>query len=322
MRIASFILDVVSAMLPCDSSETKQLCTTALGACMNLRRRQCYDHDLQGRKDGKDIMQRFYVASGWRLTGSLAVSLIVLFGCAPDAADESRETQDMYSIAGQLAYRERIALPPETVAHVQLLDVSIADTASPVVGEQTIELGGRQVPIPFEITVASDALESNRRYALRGTLQDANGQLLWTTDSAHMVDPAEKKHDLGALQLIRVDPQSPPPADSLVDVEWVVEDVGGRGVMDFARATVNFDAQGRLWGLGTCNNYTGSYERTGDTISVGPLAVTNKACPEAMMRQEDALLKILGDASEIAWSDTDALIIRSSAGEEIVARGG
>jgi hypothetical protein len=41
-----------------------------------------------------------------------------------------------------------------------------------------------------------------------------------------------------------------------------------------------------------------------------------------MMRQEDALLKILGDASEIAWSDTDALLIRSSAGEEIVARGG
>ena len=54
-------------------------------------------------------------------------------------------------MTGTAGYRERIALPPTALVRVQLVDVSRADAAAVVLGEQVIEAGGRQPPFAFEI---------------------------------------------------------------------------------------------------------------------------------------------------------------------------
>jgi putative lipoprotein len=79
-----------------------------------------------------------------------------------------------------LAYRERIALPPDAVATVRLLDISIADRPATPVAEQTTATAGRQVPLPFELTVEAHGMTPGRRYGLRGTIANRDGLLLWT----------------------------------------------------------------------------------------------------------------------------------------------
>src|SRR6516225_3433270 len=52
------------------------------------------------------------------------------------------------TISGNVAYRERIALPENAVLIVQLQDVSFADAPAKVIAEQKITFAGRQVPLP------------------------------------------------------------------------------------------------------------------------------------------------------------------------------
>lgn len=53
-------------------------------------------------------------------------------------------------VTGTVSYRERIALTPNAVLEVKLLDVSRADASTVAIGEQVIE-STEQVLIAFEI---------------------------------------------------------------------------------------------------------------------------------------------------------------------------
>ena len=76
-------------------------------------------------------------------------------------------------VTGTVAYRERMALPPDAVVEVRLSDVSRQDVAAPVIAETTILPEGRQVPIPFELRYDPGKIEPNRVYALRATIRSA-----------------------------------------------------------------------------------------------------------------------------------------------------
>jgi heat shock protein HslJ/membrane-bound inhibitor of C-type lysozyme len=104
----------------------------------------------------------------------------------------------MLSIRGRLAYRARIALPPESVAVVELRDVSSSD--QPVIKEQRIVLGGKQVPIPFELTVDRNALVVSRQYNVRGVIL-ARGKPIWATEPV-LIDPRSISIDLGTLTMM------------------------------------------------------------------------------------------------------------------------
>src|SRR3546814_10952572 len=88
-------------------------------------------------------------------------------------------------VRGSLTYRERIALPPGSVAEVTLQDVSRADAPSTILARQTIPLEGRQVPVPFDLKVDRAQLQSGMRYSVRGVIRASDARMLWTTDTAH-----------------------------------------------------------------------------------------------------------------------------------------
>ena len=89
------------------------------------------------------------------------------------------------SVTGTVTYRERIALTPEAVVEVQLLDVSIADASAKVIAEQTIK-PEHQVPIPFELTYDPVVIDERFTYAVRATIRE-RGQLMFTTDRSYRV---------------------------------------------------------------------------------------------------------------------------------------
>ncbi len=70
-----------------------------------------------------------------------------------------------------------------------------------------------------------------------------------------------------------------------------------RSALAGSNATVAFSSDGRLSGTTGCNDLSGPYTTSGNAISIGPLAVTARACADpAMMAQERDLLDALAAA--------------------------
>ncbi|TPI12033.1 hypothetical protein FJW06_18605 [Mesorhizobium sp. B4-1-3] len=91
------------------------------------------------------------------------------------------------AIAGELTYRERIALPPDAVLMVELADVSLADAPATVIAKRRIAPAG-QVPIKFEIGFDPKAIRKGRTYALQARIT-VGERLMFITDTSHQLDP-------------------------------------------------------------------------------------------------------------------------------------
>jgi heat shock protein HslJ len=110
------------------------------------------------------------------------------------------------------------------------------------------------------------------------------------------------------------------PATLLEGGEWVVTDVAGKGLVDRSRATLNFGGDGRVYGRGSCNNYTAQYTITGEALTVGKTAGTMMACEPAVMQQESLFLDVLRSVRAFDFRDDGALFLRAGDGRTIVAR--
>lgn len=102
--------------------------------------------------------------------GCLAVSFLA--GCASGGGPSGALT-----VRGQLMYRERVALPADAVAIVELARAQDGR----VVAEQRQALAGRQVPVPFELKAHPSVLEDGAVYFLRGAIA-RDGRTDWVSD--------------------------------------------------------------------------------------------------------------------------------------------
>ncbi|MCB9078395.1 MAG: YbaY family lipoprotein [Anaerolineaceae bacterium] len=89
-------------------------------------------------------------------------------------------------VTGTVTYRERIALPPETLITVQLVDVSLADAPAQIVSEQMITAGGQQPPFAFELPYSPRTFNPTRTYAVQARIA-INGQLRFINDTQYRV---------------------------------------------------------------------------------------------------------------------------------------
>jgi putative lipoprotein len=106
--------------------------------------------------------------------------------CAPVAPTVAPQPQAMKTLNGTLAYRLRIAIPPETEATVRLVDVSRADAPATVIAETRFKTEGRQVPLPFRLEYDPARIDQRMRYAVSGELR-AGGRILFLNTTRHNV---------------------------------------------------------------------------------------------------------------------------------------
>lgn len=86
----------------------------------------------------------------------------------------------------------------------------------------------------------------------------------------------------------------------LVNTEWLLEDLGGTGVIDRIQTTLRFDSSNRLVGSGGCNQYFAEYQTSGESgIKIGAIGATRKACPPAVMDQEMRFFQALERSQRI-----------------------
>jgi heat shock protein HslJ len=86
---------------------------------------------------------------------------------------------------------------------------------------------------------------------------------------------------------------------SLVGTEWLLEDIGGKGVIDDARATLVFREGMKLGGRGTVNRFGAPIRIENGKPVIGPMVSTRMAGAPALMDQEQKYLKALERATAI-----------------------
>ncbi len=110
------------------------------------------------------------------------------------------------------------------------------------------------------------------------------------------------------------------PATLLRGAEWVVEDLAGRGIVGGSRATLAFDADGRISGRGSCNRYTATYALNGEGLAIAKPASTMMACAPALMQQEQLFLDLLAQVRRFSIDASGALVLYAGDGRTITAR--
>ncbi|WP_336970465.1 META domain-containing protein [Sphingobium aromaticiconvertens] len=98
---------------------------------------------------------------------------------------------------------------------------------------------------------------------------------------------------------------------------WLVEDVGGGGIIDSSHISLFLDGKGRASGSGGCNRYMGQYHLSGDRLSFDQIAGTKMACAQALMLQEQRFLKALAEVSIWRIDPTGALLLTGSGGASL-----
>ncbi|MBY6197716.1 YbaY family lipoprotein [Vibrio hangzhouensis] len=129
------------------------------------------------------------------LVSALAIALgLGLVGCqsapqkdSPSQVEQQKQVEDtMASVKGTIAYRERIALPPNAVVTIKLQDVSLQDVAAVVISEQTFTTDGAQVPFDFELSYDQTDIKAKHTYSVSARIE-VDGKLRFISDTSYPV---------------------------------------------------------------------------------------------------------------------------------------
>ncbi|MBL3555848.1 MULTISPECIES: META domain-containing protein [Marinobacter] len=101
--------------------------------------------------------------------------------------------------------------------------------------------------------------------------------------------------------------------------EWVVEDIGGAGLIDSSRVTIDFLSANRVAGNASCNQFKGNWSLTGEGLGLTRMASTSKNCTPALMNQESRFLSLLADITRFDIGRHGELLLISSEGQVITA---
>lgn len=219
------------------------------------------------------------------------------------------------TISGEVAYRERIALPPNAILTVRLSDVSLADAPETVVAEQKIDPAG-QVPIKFEIKFDPAVVQPNATYALQARIMVDN-QLWFINDQRYAVDPLKPAPAQMVLKMVKQNAKTTPPA-TLFDTAWLAEDINGRGVIDDAQSTFSVASDGKVTGRGGCNGYFAQATVDGNSIKIGKAGATMMACAEALMDQERKFFSALEQAATYRIDGDGKLFLVDAKGADLI----
>ncbi|UCI06581.1 YbaY family lipoprotein [Mesorhizobium sp. B1-1-8] len=236
------------------------------------------------------------------------VPLVVGVLAVPELSGAAEQT-----IAGEVTYRERIALPPHAVLSVELADVSQSDAPAMVIGQRKLMAAG-QVPIRFEIGFDPKAIRPARTYALQARIT-VDGRLLFITDARHEVDPLVGKPQSIVMKMAA--PATEPEAASLYNQSWLIEYIDGIGVIAEPQATFRISEAGKAGGKGPCNTYFATAKVDGSMVAISDIGSTRMACAPGVMAEEKALFDALTKAASYKI-DAGKLTIADKDGRDIL----
>lgn len=246
-----------------------------------------------------------------RLSGTL-VAVATLAACTGNGPTEvqvtsASPTPSATAVTGTVAYRERMALPPDATVDLWITDIGPGLVAQVILAQATVRADGRQVPLPFEVRVDPSRVQPDRPYGLRAVIT-AGGQTWFETREPVPVLTQGAPATV-AVMLTRAaggGEAAAGAAPNLVGTRWRLDDLAGAGVVANAEATLEFPEAGRVAGRGSCNRFFGAVTITGTAIQFGTIGATQMACPDPIGAQESRYFAALRGAERLTL-DGDTL---------------
>ena len=121
------------------------------------------------------------IRSTWVL---IAAALVA--GCA-SVAPSAPAAGSEGVLSGTVSYRERIALPPDAIVEVWVVDVSPGIVTQQIVAGASIPTQGRQVPIRFDLRYDLNKVFPDRSYALKAVILSQGQTLFEAGDGEHVI---------------------------------------------------------------------------------------------------------------------------------------
>lgn len=242
----------------------------------------------------------------------LIPGLIALFLCGLMAVSAAAEDH-MLEISA--AYRERIALPPDAVLEVELLDTSRVDVAAERLSLQRF----RMTSVPFEVALSYDPalIDARMTYTVAARIL-SEGQVIFRTTQAYPVltRDAGTSVDLILQAGAEAAPDTTPSA--LQGVTWQAFELGGQMLVTDTPPTVQFDDQGQFGLFAGCNTFRGRAEIGDGTLSFSDnIAGTLMACPPEQTELERAVLDALSQSTGFVRNDS-GLVLLDAAGQAVL----
>ncbi len=222
----------------------------------------------------------------YRYAGELTVEIVVANSGEQTITINGTPQQAPGSVSGTVFYLPRIALSPNAVVEVSLLDVSRADAPAITLASTKMVSGGRQVPFPFELLYDEGQIDSRYTYAVQSRITvDGDLQFINTTQVPVITNgnPTEGVQ----VQVDQVgQEQATPEESSLTGTVWQLEQIRYNNdtqvVTDNPSSyTLEFIDGGQLSIRADCNQAMGSFtDASSLSIELGP--TTLAACgPES-----------------------------------------
>ena len=106
--------------------------------------------------------------------------------------------------------------------------------------------------------------------------------------------------------------------DLLFKQPWLVEEIEGKGVVDRARTTIEFAADGKVTGSTAVNRYHGNAKIENKMLKFGPMATTRRAGPPALMEQESRFLKAVEKVARLKIDPSGILFLQDENGDTVL----
>ncbi len=113
-------------------------------------------------------------------------------------------------------------------------------------------------------------------------------------------------------------PQTPPPPVTLAlaGTEWSAFAIDGKPEVVNPKPKLRWLTADKIAGTGGCNGFTGQSTAAPDSLRLGPLASTGRACLSMPGSQEDLFFKAL-ELTRKARMDRDQLVLMDETGKQL-----
>lgn len=220
------------------------------------------------------------------------------------AAAASTQIEESVTVQGTVAYRQRIAMPPQAVLLVQVADVSLMDAPAKVLAESREEFAGRQVPLRFKLQVPKSAIDERHRYAVSARIMLGDRLAFISTEHKGVLTQDQGNQVDLLLQAV-------PPAPAAVKPAGAITGAGKGVATGLAPTQPPFALPASFAGVLPCADCAG-------------LAQTLTLRPDGLYRMRSVYLGKSGPAlSEqgrwMAEAGGQKLVLQSTAGQQMWA---
>lgn len=231
------------------------------------------------------------------------------------------------TIAGTLTYRDRMALPDDSVVTVTLEDISLADAPAVKIAEITFTTEGYQVPLNFTLNYDTAKIDPKHTYSVSAKVYSNNELIRNTTDNYSVITNGAKTENL-ELILNLVNPEedntnattSTSSDDINKKVSANVEIIGktfnlisvnGKTIPN-PNGTYKVTFEADRISAKFCNGVGGEYTLRDNILSSPNMVSTEMYCtsPDGLMDAENIFGKLVFDGAKISLSGKTLTIER------------